>query len=560
MNPKYESITQSHSLGSDSTAPGSRLEEPASWGLEISGLVVSALLLAAQVGVLIWVMDKPYYEVWKVPLSLNTVVAIITITYKACILHAVGEAIGQLKWVDFKTRPRRLKEFELYDATSRGPQGALELVLKVRWGLATFGAFIVLLSLAVDPFIQQVIELTPSNVVTPDTTAVFGFARSYDTGQRQASQNGIPNPEISSRDPGIQGAIMRGIYNIHSPDEFQCGGACSWNTTYKSLGFTSTCRNITEAAEAAKACSTEDYTIYCNYTTPAGVYFSTEYVRTDSATSLIVAVNDTFYSSLPGLEIEPRLSPEFLQVAVFQSNNAWSTNFNADEIIPDNITECTLSLSLHEYSNITANGSDISFSQETRQLEPAWYLPDTETGEITLLFNQSEAGVIDPPLRVNAFDFASAILFFESSAFRSHIISGNAQKGKDTDRVGTGGAFLNADVPTVFTALAKSMTDYVRSLSKGPNVETGKGSRIESIVFVRIRWEWLALPIIEELAAIAFVVWVIIHNRRHRIPGWKSTALAVLMHNLDGHHSLMTDFQGPEDIKKRLEKVEARLQ
>lgn len=89
---------------------------------------------------------------------------------------------------------------------------------------------------------------------------------------------------------------MRSTYDIDSPDEFQCGGACSWNTTYESLGFTSTCKDITEMAEAAKACSTEDYIIYCNYTTPVGVYFSTEYARTDSASSLIVTVNDTLYN------------------------------------------------------------------------------------------------------------------------------------------------------------------------------------------------------------------------------------------------------------------------
>lgn len=189
-------------------------------------------------------------------------------------------------------------------------------------------------------------------------------------------------------------------------------------------------------------------------------------------------------SALPDIQIEPRLSPKFLQVAVFQSNNAWSTNFNEDEIIADNITEFTLSLSLHEYTNITTNGSDISFSHKTKKMELAWYLTDGEPNEITLLFDQSEARPIDPPLRVNGYDFASAILFFESTAFRSHIVAGNSI---DSDRVGTGGVFINADVPTVFAALARSMTDYLRSLSKGPNVETEKSSRVESIVFVHIQ-------------------------------------------------------------------------
>ncbi|KAI3343232.1 hypothetical protein F4824DRAFT_444964, partial [Ustulina deusta] len=555
----YEMVTRTHDPPTDPLI-GPQSEESASWILELAVLALSVLLFAAQVAILIWVTDKPYYEVWKVPLSLNAVVSTLTIAYKAGQLHAVGVAIGQVKWIDFKTAPRRLRQFELYDAASRGPQGALEFVLKLRWGLATLGAFVILFALAVDPFIQQVIELKSQNVTTPDETAVFGFAQGYDTKLHGTGLNGVINPDIASRDPGIQGAIMRGIYNIDSPDEFQCGGACSWNMTYKSLGFSSICKDIKETVEATKACSQEGPTVFCNYTTPGNVYFSTEYVRTDSATALLVAANDTFLNIVRyGVDTKPRVPADFLQVAVFQSNSGEESSFNDPGIRAENITECTLSLSLHEYSNITANGSHLLFIHESRKLEPGWRITDSKTSAEHFTFNQSEAGPIDPPLSVNAYDFASAVHFFESNSFTSHIIAGNALEGKDTSRVGTGGAFLNTDVPTVFTALAKSMTDYLRSLSKGPNVKTGHGARIESVVFVHIRWEWLILPLLEELIAVVFVIWVIIYNKRHRIPGWKSSALAMLAHNLDHHNSLVTDFQGPNEIKRHSKSVNAQL-
>ncbi|KAJ8132933.1 hypothetical protein O1611_g688 [Lasiodiplodia mahajangana] len=538
-------------------------KESASWGWEIFTLVMSAVLFGAQVGILLWVKDKPYYQTWGVPyLSLNAAIAILTTACKASQLHAVSEALGQVKWINFKTAPRRLKQFELYDATSRGPGGAALFVSTVRWNLATLGAFVVILALVADPFTQQVIELVARNVTTPDNTALFGFAQGYNTNPLQTALNGVAQPDIASRDPGIQGAILRGIYNIKSPDEFQCGGACSWNGTYKSLGVSSTCNDIKETVEATKVCSKSEngVTTFCNYTTPGDVHFSTEYVRTDSATALLVAVNDTLLTRLSPTPA-PRVPAEFLQVAVFQSNSGEKSSFNDEGIIADNITECTLSLSLHEYSNIQSNGSQLLFDHVSRKLEPGWqyYNSSISDNPRNITFNQSDSGPIDPPFIVNGYDWASAVLFFESTAFISHIISGNAIKGKDTDRIGTGTAFLNTDVPTVFSALAQSMTDYLRSLSKGPNIETAQGARVESVVFVHIRLEWLILPLVQELGAILFVIWVIIYNKHHSVPGWKSSALAALAHNIHHHNSLVTNFRGPKEIEKYAENVDARL-
>ncbi|KAI1126463.1 hypothetical protein F5Y10DRAFT_267126 [Nemania abortiva] len=537
-------------------------KESASWGWELFTLLLSVLLFGAQVAILLWVKDKPYYQTWGVPyLSLNAAIAILTTACKASQLHAVGEALGQVKWVNFKTAPRRLKQFELYDATSRGPGGAALFVSTVRWNLATVGAFVVILALVADPFTQQVIELKAQNVTTRDETALFSVGQGYNTNPLQTALNEITQPDIASRDPGIQGAILRGIYNIKSPDEFQCGGACSWDGTYKSLGFSSACKDIKETAEATKVCSKSEngVILFCNYTTPGDVHFSTEYVQTDSATALLVAVNDTLLDAIDSTPLS-RVSADFLQVAVFQSNSGEKSSFNDPGIVADNITECTLSLSLYEYSNIRSNGSQLSFDHISRRLEPGWQdLSHQLENPRNITFNQSDTGPIDPPFIVNGYDWASAVLFFESTAFTSHIISGNAIKGKDTDRIGTGAAFLNADVPTVFSALAQSMTEYLRSLSKGPNIETVQGARVESVVFVRIRLEWLILPLVEEFVALVFVVWVIFYNKRHRVPGWKSSALAVLAHNIHHDNSLVSNFQGPKEIERYAENVDARL-
>ncbi|KAI0445083.1 hypothetical protein F4803DRAFT_560399 [Xylaria telfairii] len=537
-------------------------KEPASWKLEIMTLTLSVILFATQISILVWVMDKPYGQVWKAPVSLNAAIAILTTTCKASQLHAVCEAIGQLKWVDFKAAPRRLKHFELYDATSRGPQGAVKFILRVKWGLATIGAFIVVIALAADPFTQQVVEFTIQDVSTPDQGAVFGFSRAYNTSPHHSPLDYSWSTSAASRDVGMQAAILRGTYDIASQEEFQCGGACSWNKTYTSFGFASTCKDVKAAAEATKVCSGES-TKFCNYTTPGNVHFSTKFAPTDETTSLVVAVNTTFSDISGFYNGSDTVSPDFLTVAVFQSNR---TDLAPDALDTgqENITECVLSLSLYEYSDITANGSQLFYTHKIRKLDGGWpsYLwPGADIDEINtgrdFMFNQSDVGPIDPPFIINGLDWGNMVHFFTSDAFISKLHYGFSF---DDDTIGAGAAFSNTDVSSAFTALAKSMTDYLRSLSKGPNVELAYGLRIESVVFVRIRWYWLILPLLQQLAAVIFVVWVIICNKRSHIPGWKSSALAVLAHSVSDDSLLVTNFHGPTAIMERTNKAEVQLQ
>jgi len=553
-------------------------KESASWTLELLGLTLSVIFISAQVGLLIWVKDKPYYETWNFPLSINAVLAILTTACKTAQLFPVGEAIGQVKWVDFKAAPQRLSRWELYDRTSRGPQGAAEFLLRMRWSLATVGALVILLALALDPFTQQIVHLEAQNVTTPDDKAIIGFAHQYDTDPAQTGLSSINKPEcesvlrlqmvwipsmltitiVSTRDGGMQGAILKGMFNIESLDEFQCNGACSWDGTFKSLGFSSSCKNITQEAEASKICEVVPTSSgnACNYTTPGGVSFSTLFVPTDSATSLVVAVNETFWRSLMELP-GPHMDPDFLKIAVFQSNSGVENNFNGNEILAPNITECSLSLILHEYTGIRSNGSHLNMERTARKLLPGYgNYTGLPGGSHLITFNRTESGPLDRPFVVNVFDWANMLLFFQSNAFSINVNSGSKQ---DQTEVGNAGAFFNADISSRITNLANSMSDYLRSLSKGPNVEPVHGARVEVVVFVRVRWEWLTLPVVETLAAVIFVLYVIFYSHRHDIPGWKSSALALLAHSVDQEHTLVTPFSGPREVKQKAKEMEIRL-
>lgn len=66
--------------------------------------------------------------------TLNTVIGYLAQVAQVCLSGPVGNAISQLKWSWFwyETKQRRMKDFQLYDAASRGPLGALSVVFRVR--------------------------------------------------------------------------------------------------------------------------------------------------------------------------------------------------------------------------------------------------------------------------------------------------------------------------------------------------------------------------------------------------------------------------------------------
>ncbi|KXJ90090.1 hypothetical protein Micbo1qcDRAFT_205713 [Microdochium bolleyi] len=192
--------------------------DPGSWLGETLTMIL-ALLLQGGIVALLFFMNT------SKPSSLSTA------SSSPAALHAVGGAIGQLKWIEYTSERRTIKMWEVYDGCSRGPDGQSALS---EWGA----------------------------------------------------------PDTASRDPGIRSAIMQGIFGIESNPGFRCGGACSWPGTYRTLAFTSTCSSITQATTATQKGGNDNpdnaSELVRNSTTPGGVNLKTRYMATDSATVLVL--------------------------------------------------------------------------------------------------------------------------------------------------------------------------------------------------------------------------------------------------------------------------------
>ena len=170
------------------------------WTLEVLASLGSAACLGAIVTILALLQDKPL-DMWRSAVSINAMVSTLTTAAKSLMLFSVTGCLGQLKWIYFRSKPRQLYHLELFDELGKGPLGAVQVLLRIRWATAYLGVFIVVAALAVDPFAQQVVELQPSDVVKDDQSVWFGVNSNYTASSRLAASTSgwIGTANMSSR-------------------------------------------------------------------------------------------------------------------------------------------------------------------------------------------------------------------------------------------------------------------------------------------------------------------------------------------------------------------------
>lgn len=112
-------------------------ENPTIWQLisslfiwEVLAMVLSSGVLVAIVVILTQYDGRPQ-PAWRL-MSLNSVISWLSTVSKGCVLSAISEGIGQLKWVWFTPKSRPLVDLGTFDGASRGIYGCAGLVWKLR--------------------------------------------------------------------------------------------------------------------------------------------------------------------------------------------------------------------------------------------------------------------------------------------------------------------------------------------------------------------------------------------------------------------------------------------
>lgn len=152
------------------------------WRLEIIGSILSIAFMTTAIMILWVINDKPR-SFWAIRrITPNTFLSLFVTMSKSMMLLTVAEGISQLKWTYFQKSERRLADFQVFDDASRGPLGALKVFwsLKARTLLATIGALLILLALAMDPFAQQVLSFPMRTVEDNSMSASIGSGYAYE--------------------------------------------------------------------------------------------------------------------------------------------------------------------------------------------------------------------------------------------------------------------------------------------------------------------------------------------------------------------------------------------
>ncbi|KAI5358121.1 hypothetical protein Slin14017_G114820 [Septoria linicola] len=112
-------------------------------------------------GLLSVLNNKPSrdWQISGVSITPNALIAIITTFSKSALLLPVAECIAQMKWPYFQQQAHLAWHLQVFDDLSRGPLRSMKLPwrLNIHTRMASLGAVITILALAVEPFTQQVI-------------------------------------------------------------------------------------------------------------------------------------------------------------------------------------------------------------------------------------------------------------------------------------------------------------------------------------------------------------------------------------------------------------------
>ena len=110
-----------------------RFFNTSSWALEIIGLAIAVSAVSSIVAILAYYDGKPL-PAWPFFITINAVIAILATIATAAMGVPLSSGLGQLKWIRFKQGRAPLADMEMFDEASRGPLGAMNLLLRARGG------------------------------------------------------------------------------------------------------------------------------------------------------------------------------------------------------------------------------------------------------------------------------------------------------------------------------------------------------------------------------------------------------------------------------------------
>jgi hypothetical protein len=299
----------------------------------------------------------------------------------------------------------------------------------------------------------------------------------------------------------MQGATYRGLYQNQTSwaPSFNCPSDCKWPGNYTVLGFAGSCEDVAVPTLATKNCDHTNvgvsYLTNCNMTTPRGISIDT--VTSANEYRTVSILNST---SQPFLTVSAfRYGPQISTYAFYNTRanqGPGVTNYTYKETV----WECSLNLTAYMYLQVTSTNNDFRIGNIERiPLETGHQVGEGDD----IMFNQSGM----PELSIAGRDLEALRGFFLSSLFTGISLQGVYAPDA---QLGCNSAFARNSASDVTTRLAKSMTDALQGNSASQQYT---GSYAQAVTFIRVRWVWLILLGVLEVAGIVLLVGKIVRAR-----------------------------------------------
>jgi hypothetical protein len=334
---------------------------------------------------------------------------------------------------------------------------------------------------------------------------------------------------------------------------------CSWDD-FTTLGLCSTCEDVTP--KLITTCIKDEVdNLQCSYDFPGNPMDA-------NSTFYYSPNNDEFGGNENLTTLFQTVSDVLLDRVVFLAINATTESHNAADgtVLPSDVqaTFCQWQYCAQKHTNVVGNPSGVNSTiQSTIPLSPtvlvggnAGYLNYTPTDpdvQLPLTFE------ISNQVYQNLRTYLTALMDTSSTK-----VSQSIRPGDTGTQLFNIGYFLRfANISQASQNLATTVTSLIRSQDNGDNRNATiiSGKVVTTTTFVRVRWPWLILPILETLLAAVLLIMSIIMNRG-RSYLYKSSSIALLFHGLEGWKESELPVQGvetPEHLEEKAKTLKAVL-
>lgn len=292
-----------------------------------------------------------------------------------------------------------------------------------------------------------------------------------------------------------------------------------------------------------------------NLTTPGGVKLDASYSATSWQTAISVRAISLLDPEMKMVndEMTGSLSPNIARIGVLRADVGYSWTIQTDTI---EIVECDIRLAAHSYYDVSSTGNKLFGKQDVINLNRGRVtFVDGGSHADKLIFNESGL----PVLQAKVPDIVALSVLFTSSRFSGNIFDGETAPTQNSS--GMGDAFRSGSIAKTVQDMVDSMTNQLRASFDVKE----RGLTTKQVVFVQVRWPWLALPLIVQLFSAVFIVFVLVQSSQTKtLPLWKSSATAVLTYDIRqdefGVGKLGTGVLSKKELKTLAESVNVKLE